>query len=206
MSNVTRLEITSKGLLNVGVGADIDEDRGIWTHMHDGSAFFVLTPRPEDIDIQHIAQALAKTCRFNGQTKDHKTFASIAQHSVNVSLHKPHLYPKEKLLHDGDEGYAPDMLRPLKMLMPEYALIGERLQKAIFERFHLTWPMPVEVMESDNVLLATEKRDFLAPSQYEWANLPDPLPEQLEPMSPEVSYHYFLDRFEELFGERVKRV
>ncbi len=83
-------------------------------------------PKPEDILIEDIAWSLANNPRFNGHTRwrGHRRFYSVAEHSVLVSLapglptHKA--YPKIHawaLLHDAFEGYAHDIIRPLKNAM-----------------------------------------------------------------------------------------
>ncbi len=40
--------------------------KGEWIQTYTGKQFWPLDPRPEDIDIEDIAHALALTCRFNG--------------------------------------------------------------------------------------------------------------------------------------------
>lgn len=206
MSNIETLEITREGHLSAGTHNVIDEERGQWVFTHTGAPFFIFTPRAEDIEVQTIAQSLSKQCRYNGHLKDSNSFCSVAQHSVNVSLYKPDIHPREKLLHDAPEAWIGDLVRPLKRMLKDYSAIEERIEKAVCERFGLVWPLPIEVLEADNIILATEKRDLLLPSVHSWGPLPEPLPDPIVSMTPAESYHLFLDRFEELFDERVPRI
>ncbi len=75
-----------------------------------------------EIDIEDIAHALARICRFNGHLRYHY---SVAEHSVNVAEElKLRGASKELrlfgLLHDASEAYIADIPRPLKDWIPEY--------------------------------------------------------------------------------------
>ena len=104
------------------------------------------------------------------------------------------------LLHDGSEGYAPDLQTPLKALLPEFKAIEERVQAAIFKRFGLPYPMDVSIKEADLKALATERRDLTPWGEDYWPLLGDvkPLPFKIAAMSPQEAYSAFMDRFFEL--------
>lgn len=57
-----------------------------WIETYTGRKFYLLHPRPEDVDITDIAHALSNQCRYTGHTR---MFYSIAEHSYHVSYHVP---------------------------------------------------------------------------------------------------------------------
>lgn len=160
--------------------------------------FFPLAPEKVDIWIETIAHALANQCRFGGHTR---RFYSVAQHCVLVSAQCPN-HPLEGLFHDAAETYLGDIIKPLKVLFPEYLAAEERLEKLIAEIYDLQHPWPPEVKAADLVLLATEKRDLMEPNCLDWGPLPEPLPSMIIPWSPEVAREIFLERASELFSRR----
>lgn len=107
--------------------------------------------RPEDVNVRHIAHALARQCRYNGHVGH---FLSVARHSIWVSQRcKPHGPQMQMwgLLHDAGEAYIGDMVKPLKY-DPSFAVfreVEERLDAVIAEAFDLPFPMPAEVKEAD---------------------------------------------------------
>jgi hypothetical protein len=101
--------------------------------------FSPLAPRVEHIDIDDIAHALSLMCRANGHFRD---FFSVARHCVNCCREgAARGYPRDTLLllllHDASEAYISDLTRPVKLGIPEYREIEERLQSVIWERFGL---------------------------------------------------------------------
>ena len=114
-----------------------------------------------DIDIKDIAHALSLMCRANGHFKH---FYSVAQHSLNcLSEAKARGYSKRVqlgcLLHDASEAYLSDITRPVKALLPEYFVIEEKLQNAIFNKW-LEYPLDEEerklVFKIDDAVLYYE--------------------------------------------------
>lgn len=164
---------------------------------HSGRYVDLADPQPESFVIEDIARGLSNTCRFGGQCSQ---FYSVAQHSVLVS----HLVPKQHqmaaLLHDGSEGYAPDLQTPLKAMLPEFKAIEERVQAAIFKRFGLPYPMDASIKEADLKALATERRDLTPWGEDYWPLLGDvkPLPFKITAMNPQEAFSAFMDRFYEL--------
>jgi hypothetical protein len=101
--------------------------------------FSPLDARPEHIDIEDIAHALSLMCRANGHFG---TFFSVARHCINC-CHEGEalgLHPRllmTLLLHDASEAYISDLTRPVKLGIPLYCEIEERLQSVIWSRFGL---------------------------------------------------------------------
>ncbi|NJL72857.1 MAG: phosphohydrolase [Candidatus Competibacteraceae bacterium] len=176
-----------------------------------GRKFWPLDPKPEDVDIEDIAHALANICRFGGHTTE---FYSVAQHSLHtraiVQRVLGGLHPKEEfaaLLHDASEAYLGDVIRPLKVHweFTFYRRIEARVQAVINERFGL----PADAHRSemvryaDEVALATEKRDLLRESEgarWQTQAAPDPDSVHAMPWSQPTAKAWFLKTFRELGG------
>lgn len=175
----------------------------VWIQTRTGRAFPLLTPRRNDIDIEDIAPALAKICRYNGHCRG---FYSVAQHSVLVAtVLKRHGQPREiiraGLFHDAAEAYVGDMVRPLKHLMVRFGEIERRIEFAIAERFDIPIPMPESVKRADNALLATEARDLMGPPPMPW-DLPEPPVDWIQIVSwpPDMADRKFREFADEVLG------
>lgn len=129
-----------------------------------GKWFDVLKPDPSLIDIQDIAGALSKLCRFGGHCRE---FYSVAEHSILAAEMMRQRYANNPilirwaLLHDASEAYLVDIPRPAKRQLNEYIKIEDEIQRAVAERFCLPWPMPQEVHEIDHSILSLELRAYM---------------------------------------------
>ncbi|MBI4701274.1 MAG: phosphohydrolase [Deltaproteobacteria bacterium] len=168
-----------------------------WIQTFTGKQFFPLDARRADIDERDVAHALSLQCRFNGHCR---AFYSVAEHSVRVSQILPDPLALWGLMHDAAEAYLTDLPRPLKEQLPWFRQLEERLLGLIAERFELGWPMPEEVAQADDRLLATEARDLMAPAPAPWGLRAEPLAEQIQPWSPRRAERRFLARFARLSG------
>ena len=168
-----------------------------WIQTYTGRRFYPLNPQSEDVDILDIAHALSNMCRFNGHTRQ---FYSVAQHSVLVSCIVPIPLALEGLLHDAAEAYFADIVRPVKPHLFGLGEIEQRIHAAIAERFGIRAEMDERIKHADMVMLATERRDLLLPTDDEWACLDGIAPrfEQITVWDPETAKALFLERFEEL--------
>lgn len=162
-----------------------------------GNRFYPLEPRIDCVAIEDIAHGLAYQCRFNGQTKE---FYSVAQHSLIVAtLVPPHLR-LAALLHDAAEAYLGDMVKPLKVLMPSFALLEERVTDIIARTFGIDFSDYAPIKRADLIALATEKRDLMPHSVERWAYLDhiSALPEPIVPLDPQAAKASFLAMFMQL--------
>lgn len=166
-----------------------------WIQTYSGRQFFPLEPRPGDIDVGDIAHSLSLQCRFNGHCRP---FYSVAEHSVRVSRIVEGPARLWGLLHDAAEAYISDLPRPLKATAPGFRAAEDRLLEVIVTRFGLEWPMPAAVAHADDVLLATEMRDLMAPSPASWPLEAAPLAETIVPLGHLEAEQLFLAAFARL--------
>jgi 5'-deoxynucleotidase YfbR-like HD superfamily hydrolase len=118
-----------------------------------------LNPSPEEINIEDIAHALARQCRYNGHCDG---FLSVARHSIWVSEHleAQGLDIRTQLtglLHDAAEAYLGDLVRPIKQseFGQAYLKTEAVLEEMIAEVFGLPFPFPQSVRDADHHVLVT---------------------------------------------------
>ena len=159
-----------------------------------GNRFYPTEGRIEKIDIEDIAHGLAYQCRFNGQTHQ---FYSVAQHSLMVAALVPAPYQRAALLHDAAEAYLDDMVKPLKVLLPAFAEIEDRVTQLIAAHFGLDFSDYAPIKHADMRALATEKRDLMPHSSEPWSYLAGftPLPDTIQPLSPNEAKQQFLQQW-----------
>jgi hypothetical protein len=168
-----------------------------WIQTYSGRQFWPLSPRAADVDIADIAHSLSLQCRFHGHCLH---FYSVAQHSVLVSQALPDDLALWGLLHDAAEAYVSDLPRPLKSTAPAFRAAEDRVLHLIAAQFGLVWPMPDAVAHADDVLLATELRELMAPPPEPWQLGVDALPLRIDPLPPREAKQLFLQRFAALTG------
>jgi hypothetical protein len=131
-----------------------------------GKYFDFTVMDPDTICIEDIAHALSHMPRFAGHTQK---LYSVAQHCVNACLLAPEHLKLDALLHDGIEAFIMDIPKPLKMLLPDYMALEDRLAGVFadkFQAFNMDCP---EVKEIDKMLLEQEWHDvmlFLGPPPF----------------------------------------
>lgn len=172
---------------------------GDWIQLASGRQFYVLDPRPEDIDIRDIAHSLARICRFTGHVRG---FLSVAEHGVHVSRVCAYEDALHGLLHDASEAYIADIARPLKRLpaFAPYLEIEAQLQAMIFARFGLCPEMPRSVKRADDAQLDAEAVTLTSPLHPEFKLTGERGGFYPELWSPEMAESRFLARFYELTG------
>ncbi len=131
-----------------------------WMWTYSGKQVWPDRPDPEDICIEDIAHALSMQCRYNGHVSH---FYSVAEHSVLVSLMVPPELAIEALLHDATEAYCGDLIRPIKMQLPEFKRLEGWIDAAIRLRFRLPPTEHPLVKQADNDILHTEYRWLMRP-------------------------------------------
>lgn len=165
---------------------------GDWMQTYTGVQFWPLDPRPEEINLQDIAHSLANQCRFAGHCTE---FYSVAEHCVRVCEIVPDQDKAWGLLHDAAEAYLVDLPRPVKYhssVGDAYRSMERTLFSSIHARFGLIGCDPDSVIEADNILLMTEKRDLMPNSPAKWRETSAPLNSIIVPWAPVVARGEFL--------------
>lgn len=148
------------------------------------------------LDIETIAHALALTNRFGGHTKEPY---SVAQHSVYVARNCDSQDALWGLLHDASEAYINDIVRPVKVTLPDYRWLEQKIMDRVADFYRLPFEIPESVHEADLVLCATEKRDLLPHGPDRDWHLPyPPLPETIVPWHWRRAKSTFLREYENL--------
>jgi uncharacterized protein len=125
-----------------------------WQRMLSGRRLDLLDPSPLDVEIEDIAQGLARVARWNGQTNGSHAF-SVAQHSLLVEdvfsrmdTGATAAAKLAALLHDAPEYVIGDMISPFKAVVGGgYKEVEKRLQSAVNLRFSLPAVTPAGLMK-----------------------------------------------------------
>lgn len=147
---------------------------GPWIMNPSGNRWYPFDPRPQDFDIRDIAHCLARQNRFNGAA-----LYSVASHSILCAyIAESGLIPfglgrtlvLTALLHDAPEAVIGDMVRPLKMEMPQFRAVEDNIWKAISRRFHLPDSIPEVIEIIDRQMAAAEASVIFehAPPENRW--------------------------------------
>jgi uncharacterized protein len=164
--------------------ARITPPSGPFLQLHSGYCVSLTSPDCTGLPLSDIAIALARTARFRGATRGAYAY-SVAQHSWLVSTilaeqHHTQTIQRAGLLHDAHEALLGDIPTPVKhYLGAEFITVMERpLILALHARFNLAASLchSWQVKQADELALATERRDLLAPSAWAWESPCAPAP------------------------------
>ena len=156
------------------------------------------------VEIEDIAGQLAKTCRFNGACR---VPYSVAEHSVRVALliDDSPTVKLAGLLHDAAEAYTGGIVQPFKRkLGSRVKHVEKRITRAILQNAGLSPRLLEEPGVSHKVklagetLLATERRDLMAPCTTEWRLRARPLRTVIRPWGWRKAERRFLDLYSSL--------
>lgn len=141
--------------------------------LYSGEYFDYSKPDETPITMVDIAVGLSNVCRFGGQLE---SFYSVAEHSVlclNIARHLGCTLEEKiaVLLHDAAECVMGDMPGPLKMLLPQYKAIENRVYSEIQKTFNIGYANSI-VKPIDLMALRVEK-ETLKGGQDRWHLLED---------------------------------
>ena len=168
-----------------------------------GKKINIRNPNEDQIDINDIACGLSKICRFGGQIK---LFYSVAQHSLLVTSMLPASLKPAGLLHDAPEAYLGDVIKPLKVMLPEYNKLENFFEIVIAKKFGLSpgFSKIPEVKAADKKALELEHAAFqrydpynLAVALYEGGLMDHPYDEYV--WFPSRAYTAFLNAYSDIF-------
>jgi len=170
-----------------------------WIQTYTGKQFFPQNPQPDSIDIHDIAHHLAHICRFVGACT---RFYSVAQHSIFLSHRVLGEYALWGLLHDAAEAYLGDIVSPVKQHMHVFKEMEQKVLHTIAKRFNLEWPMPRTIKEADFRMLATERRDVMRATEWDWDIGAKPYDQFIMPTDCTQAEVSFLSRYNTIIGSK----
>lgn len=171
----------------------MDHHNNDWMQTYTGRAFSFSAPSPRDVDVRDIAHSLGMQCRYNGHTQK---FYSVAEHCVVMATMVPVELIIHALLHDAAEAYVSDVVRPLKVLLPQFRDIERTIEWVIYEHFCVSLPGATEraaIERADLRMLRTERDQLLDEPPQPWAMVEDvsPFPLALQCWPPDVAANHW---------------
>lgn len=139
--------------------------------LRSGKYLDLANPKPDQFTFYDIAGALSKICRFGGQIE---RFYSVAEHSAHCAwvAQADGLSLKTRaalLLHDAAEAYIGDCVKPLKLMLPDYQRIEQRIENVIAEKFGVDFEREKgAVRKIDQEMLIHERRLLFSRDSIEW--------------------------------------
>lgn len=158
--------------------------------------------RPEisEFTINDIARNLSNLCRYTGSLEK---FYSVAQHSFLVSMQLEKIglvhLAMEGLMHDASEAFLGDVASPLKQMLPDYKKIEYKVEKAIFDKYELPFPMDKQTKNADTAVFVAERAQLQPRCPQDFGDV-TPADFKIVPWASGKAEKVFLERFYELGG------
>lgn len=139
--------------------------------LRSGRYFDFLDPQPDQFTLDDIAGALSKICRFGAQCD---YFYSVAEHSIHCAEQAakdglPLDTQIAVLMHDATEAFCGDMVKPLKVMLPEYSEVERRVEAVIAEKFLIDFERErCSIREIDHAMLIAERLELFSRDNVEW--------------------------------------
>jgi len=166
-----------------------------------GEFFYFLEPTNYNYQVEHLADAASKICRWNGNCKP---FYSVLQHCHLVSLHVPPQHARAAMVHDLIEPLVGDCVSPLKALLPTLKQIEIDAEREMCKQLGIDFPFDKSIKLADIRSQHTEKRDLFPANTWDmdfenvWPTEYAPFEERISPVSPKEAFILFMERYEEL--------
>ena len=176
-----------------------------------GKHFYLMNPRVEDVCIEDVAHALARTCRYGGHVSVENY--SVAEHSCliaqyvldNWTAYAPayrRTLALRGLLHDAPEAYYGDIKRPIKHEPSIKAVLGPIFAKVDGVVFAALGVPPDELLAIkalDRRIVRDEKVQVMngEPCKPDMAGMP-PLNVAIRGLLPGAAEEWFLRLYREL--------
>ena len=128
-------------------------------------------PKPDQFKFSDIAGGLSKICRFGGQCE---YFYSVAEHSYHCAMqaNADGLSVESQralLLHDAAEAFIGDIVKPLRIMLPDYAAVESRMEDCIAFGFGIQVDAQKDVVRKiDREMLIAERRAMFSADNVTW--------------------------------------
>lgn len=177
-----------------------------WMMTFTGRHVFPLDLKPEDVDIRDIAHHTAMQCRYNGSVR---TFYSVAEHMIQISADildrtGDTLKALQGLIHDGNEAYTGDMIRPVKNSLKQnfafWKQIEDNNEQAICKALGVPYPLDPIVKECDKRIIVNEKTSLFGKNKpWDWNY--EPLDIVIRGWLPHIAEENYLHQYGRLTGD-----
>lgn len=140
--------------------------------LRSGSYFDLANPRSADFTFSDIAGALSKICRFGGQIN--ASFYSVSEHLFHCCNQAqkdglPLDTQRALLMHDAAEAFVGDVVKPLKVMLPDYKEIERRVEAAIAEKFLIDFEREsYSIDKIDREMLIAERHAMFSADDVTW--------------------------------------
>lgn len=128
-----------------------------------GKYIDLANPSSLHVELQPIAKALSRACRFSGQCPKFYSVAEHCVHAADLAL-LDGAFPdqvKAILMHDAAEAFLGDVVKPLKDQLPKYKALELKMQLAISKRFGIAFGVNAGIIKRyDNAMLKAEMTEF----------------------------------------------
>lgn len=127
------------------------------------------SPQPDQFTFADIAGALSKICRFGGQCERFYSVAEHSYHCARVALTDGLTIREQRavLMHDAAEAFIGDIVKPLKIMLPDYATIETLMEDCILDKFDLDCD-PNLIREIDQAMLIAERKSMFSRDSEKW--------------------------------------
>ena len=144
----------------------------------DGKYIDFVNPQPDQISLDAIATGLSSECRFGNQLRRHYSVAEHCVHCLNVANHRGLSLEIKRaaLMHDAAEAFCKDIPKPLKILLPNYKIVEDRLQHVIEAKYGIANDEAIckAVKAIDLMVLKAEKTELTSQDeQHDLSGVPD---------------------------------
>ena len=128
-----------------------------------GGWFDYANPQQDQFTLEDIAGGLSKVCRYGGQCS---SFYSVAEHSFHCACAAEDLKlcasaQLAVLMHDAAEAFIGDMPKPLKIMLPDFSALEEKIEGIIAGKFGIDFDGNYRVIRQiDREMLICEKKQL----------------------------------------------
>jgi uncharacterized protein len=139
--------------------------------LRSGLYFDLADPKPDQFAFSDIAGALSKICRFGGQIADFYSVAEHCFHCCEVARQDGQCLDTQiaVLMHDAAEAFCGDVVKPLKVMLDEFAEVERRVEAAIAEKFLIDFDREsAYIREVDQAMLIAERNALFRADGVVW--------------------------------------
>ncbi len=179
-------------------------ERGPTILLASGNYFDLEHPEDSTFEESDLILGFCREGRFANQTTP---WYLVGEHQVHLSV----LVERETgewqlawdaLWHDSPEGIIKDMMRPLKMLCPDYKAVEARIEPVIFRKLCVSYPLDPIIKKWDMEAQLCEKAQ-LEPHRSHWKGERGELLFEVLGLAPDECMKFFCDRRDDLLSRKA---